>query len=245
MSTSSSSPHNLPDDFDEDDEHQGLQATFDYLSIHAVVVSPAVKHPAYGLPYSEYRKYRLRSTDLEADIRNSKITFYCDNLIGTLVTTLANRRGVSVYSYINDMLEEGQIHFHPEHHEMYEDIKDILDDMQTRMCNDAQARAVQKLRNQKISFNVCMRGAPHFTPRIAYWLMEDIAQVGMILHMSVTDTAYLYLVTGIMYTDIQEMPVNSYQNKIMSNVLQFFDQELNAVYDISKYIHKTFDKITE
>jgi hypothetical protein len=142
------------------------------------------------------------------------------------------------------MLEEGQIHFHPEHHEIYESINTILDTMQVNTTNDAQARATMKLRNQKISFGVCARGNPMFVPRIAYWLCEDIKTVSIDLHMTVSDTTYLYIITGIIYTDLPEIPINKYYDVKMSAVLSLFEEEISAMHDICTHIQSTFDTLT-
>jgi hypothetical protein len=218
-------------------------AMFDYLSIHAVITSPSVKHAAHGLPYSEYRKHRSRSTDTDKDEKNSRVCFYTDPVLGMLLRSLARRREVSLYGYINDMLEEGQIHFHPEYHEQYEEVNDILDDMQKIMSNDAQSRAVLKLRNQTIGFGVCTKGAPRFVPRVAYWLCEDIKTVSLDLHMTISDTAYLYIIVGILYTDAPEMPLTPYQDKKLSEVLTIFGQELNSMLDICRHIAENYETL--
>lgn len=222
-------------------EPEQLEATFDYLSIHAVITTPNIKHKAYGLPYSEYRKYRVRTTDTDADAKNSKICFYTDPVLGTLIKTLARRRDISLYAYINDMLEEGQIHFHPEYHEQYEEITRMVDDMNARMNSDAQSRAILTLNNQRIGFNVCMRGNPRFVPRVAYWLCEDIKTTAMDLNMTVSDVAYVYIVTGIIAADVPEMPISKYQDKILSGVLDLFNENLNRSLDICNHIYSTFD----
>jgi hypothetical protein len=234
-----------PDILSEEEDYDNQVQHFDYLSIHAVVVSPTIKHPAFGLPYSEYRKKRSRITDTDADVKNSKITFYCDKVIGGLLPSLARRRNLSLYAYINDMLEEGQIHFHPEHHDTYNRINEILDDMQIRTTNDTQSHASDKLRNQKISFGTCARGNPMFVPRIAYWLAEDIKTVSIDLHMTLSDTAYLYIITGILYTDLPEMPLNKYYDRKLSSVLIFFDKEIDAMLDICEHIASGFDNLTD
>jgi hypothetical protein len=228
--------------FDSDDQELPL-AEFDYLSIHAVVIEPEKRHPAYGKTYTEYRKYRSRSIDEDADKKNSKVGFYCHPVIGRLLPTLARRRSMSMYSYINDMLEEGMIYFHPPHRDLYTEINDITDDLQARMSNDAQSRAVAKLCNQTISFDVCSRKNKLFVPRIANWLSEDIKTVSVDLHMTVSDTAYLLLLTGILNADAPEMPLNAYQDRIIGNTLTMFDQELDAMRDLCKYIASTFDSL--
>lgn len=229
------------DDYQEPDPSK--IAMFDYLSIHTVVTSPSIKHPAHGLPYSEYRKHRSRSTDSEQDAKNSKVGIYTDPVLGSLLRTLARRRDMSLYAYVNDMLEEGQIHFHPEFHDQYEEVNDILDNMQKTMNNDAQARAVMKLRNQTIGFDVCSRVNPRFVPRIAYWLCEDIKTVSLDLHMTVSDTAYLYLIVGILYTDAPEMPLTPYQDKKLSEVLTIFGKELDAMLDICRHISSGYENL--
>lgn len=233
---------------DEQDEEQneqtGLIATFDYLSIHSVVSSPAVKHQAYGLPYSKYREYRQRApVDQDADAKNGRIHFWCDTVIGGFLPTLARRRGIALYAYINDMLEEGQIHFHPEYHDIYEFINDTIDDMQERVTTGSQYELVETLRGQKVALNTCSRQNPDFAPRVSKWLAEDVRTVAFDLHMSVSDLAYVYILTGITYADIPEIPVSAFHDKIISDVLYKFQHKLNIMKDMCEHTHALFDNL--
>jgi len=232
-------------DFEEIDEYDQMPlAEFDYKSIQAVVTEPSRKHPAYGHPYSEYRKMRARTIDEEADRRDSHVRFWMDPIVGCLVETLARRRDLSLYSYINDMLEEGQIHIHPDFHDTYQEINSIADDMATRVKNSAGAGYLMKIRNQKISFRLCSRSNPSFCPRVANWLADDIKTVSVDLHMSISDVAYLYMIAGIVYSDATEMPLNKYHDEILAQALSYFSEELNMMHDICMHIQKKFDDIT-
>ncbi len=225
-----------------DDEPMPL-AEFDYRSIQAVVQEPERKHSMYGHTYSEYRKYRARTIDADADKKTTQVTFYCDPFVRTLIPTLARRRSISTYTYIEDMLEEGQIHFHPDHHDTYEAINNTLDDLQSKVSNHAQARALERIVNQKLSLGVWRKQSKKFSPRIPSWLSNDISSVAMDLHTTQSDVAYIYLLTGIVFSDAIEIPFNAYQDEMIALPLSVFDQELEAMKDTCEFIAATFDSL--
>ncbi len=239
-----SKTHISETDFEEIDEYDQMPlAEFDYRSIQAVVLEPERKHSMYGHTYSEYRKYRARTINSDADKKTTQITFYCDPFVRTLIPTLARRRGISTYTYIEDMLEEGQINFHPDHHDTYEAINNILDDLQSRVSNHAKARALERIVNQKLSLGVIRKQSKKFSPRVPSWLSNDISSVAMDLHTTQSDVAYIYLLTGIVFSDTIEIPLNSFQDEMLASPLSVFDQELEAMKCTCEYIASSFDSL--
>jgi hypothetical protein len=234
--------HNPQDSFYDEDEVMPL-AEFDYRSIQAVVLEPERKHSMYGHTYSEYRQYRSRTVDPDIDKKSTQITFYCDPIIKALVPTLARRRNISTYAYIADMLEEGQIHFHPDHHETYEAVNNILDDLQMRIRNHAQSRAVQRIVNLKISLGVVSKQSKRFAPRIPSWLSDDINSVATDLHSTQSDIAYVYLLTGIIFADAIEMPLIGFHDEVIASTLSIFDQDLEAMKDTCEFIASSFENL--
>lgn len=228
---------------DYEDETLPL-AEFDYLSIHAIVHEPEKKHPAFGLPYSKFKEYRQRTHNGDDDKRTGRVKFWCDPALAGFLPTLARRRSMTTNSYIIDMLEEGQIHFHPEYHERYAEINEIMDDMNDNVHCEEQEEIMRSMRCQTVDIESCSRKNPSFSPYTPEWLSQDIKSVAMNIHASKSDTALIYIITGILYSDATEIPINPYFSDKMSKIVDLFSKRLDAMLEMCRYTKERFDGLS-
>lgn len=139
------------------------------------------------------------------------------------------------------MLEEGQVYFHPEFQEDYREINTMLDQMNNEIVSSGQKEIIRLLKDQKIALNSCARNNTSFVPFLPKWLAEDIKTVAMIVHMNISDTAYLYLVMGIINSDAVEMSIAKIFIDDMQTVVDLFRRKLGLMHSMCEHAYMMYD----
>lgn len=205
------------------EDYDDQPSMFDYRTLQAVVREPRIKHELYGSNLSQYIEKRSRSVLSEEDKRTDRIRFWMDDTLRAFIPTLANRRGLTTYSYLAYLLELGQVHFHPDFCEVYEEIESSIDYMNLNARNRYHGSAILNATDQYVSMDVCARKSKSFYPSIPKWLGDDIRVTSNRIHASASDVAYLYVTYGILCSEDQDIP--EYYRNSMSDVMHEFQRK--------------------
>lgn len=231
-------PPVFPGEFDVSELEEN--ETFDWTETSAVCTAPHVKHKAYGKTYSEFRKHRISTGEDLEPTKTARLYFRGDPTITQWLPSLARRREIPFYMYLNDMLQEGQIHFHPDYHDKYSIINLRMDTMSKTLENEEQLKYTSQLQKQTITLQTSQKGNHMFGPAVPEWLASDIRSVTMDLHIGMSDLCFLYVCIGIVKSDIPEMPVPAIQEKMFKDFIKKFENQLDTSYFLANTLYDQF-----
>lgn len=220
--------HSLPPSPEEQQYEESLNPVTEYEwsddAIKLIFASYVPNHPAYGMTFSEYRKHRLASYS-EEESETVRIHFRMPNLLTAVSSDLAIRNGVSSYSFMMQVIEQGVIHFMRDYHDQCDAVKNGKAGMIDKLEDEESERKYVQIVKQTIALEARERGSRCLTPSVKKWVGNYIKEIAIDLNMTASDFAFLSWCIGtkVAVPNLPERVKFHIENKI-----SLFNSELDA-----------------